>query len=409
MKNLKKKGFTIVELVIVIAVIAVLAAVLIPTFVNLTRKANISADTVLAKNLNTALAVYDAENDIEDFDDVLEAIKEHGYLIANLNAKADGCYFVWESETNQILLVDSTERYKVLYSAKDINETPDNSWYFAISNKEKAEEVALALQNVNVKKTAANINDFQELLSTGGTQTIYIDESVVVSSNNTIKINDDDANITLKLGKSSLASDGPINKIPVEVIKGKLTIEGGFIGGSGKFTNENGTFSTAVGFEGTAKNLTLIGVTVIGKGNAVCGANNTDGPIHVEIKDSKLSSDNVGFQMSDGTATLSNTEINCPNPIFATYGTKITIKSGTYTSTTDCLFEMHDNTDGLTEVIVEDGDFKFETLCIFNGDAKITITGGKFNGINYLEYFANITEIGGATVSITGSTVTISK
>ena len=33
MKNLKKKGFTIVELVIVIAVIAVLAAVLIPTFV----------------------------------------------------------------------------------------------------------------------------------------------------------------------------------------------------------------------------------------------------------------------------------------------------------------------------------------------------------------------------------------
>jgi type IV pilus assembly protein PilA len=79
MKNLKKKGFTIVELVIVIAVIAVLAAVLIPTFVNLTRKANVSADTVLAKNLNTALAVYDAENDIEDFDDVLEAIKEHGY------------------------------------------------------------------------------------------------------------------------------------------------------------------------------------------------------------------------------------------------------------------------------------------------------------------------------------------
>ena len=64
MKNLKKKGFTIVELVIVIAVIAILAAVLIPTFVNLTRKANISADTVLAKNLNTALAVYDAENDI---------------------------------------------------------------------------------------------------------------------------------------------------------------------------------------------------------------------------------------------------------------------------------------------------------------------------------------------------------
>ena len=35
-----KKGFTIVELVIVIAVIAILAAVLIPTFANLIRQAN---------------------------------------------------------------------------------------------------------------------------------------------------------------------------------------------------------------------------------------------------------------------------------------------------------------------------------------------------------------------------------
>ena len=44
MKNLKnKKGFTIVELVIVIAVIAILAAVLIPTFSNVIAKANASA------------------------------------------------------------------------------------------------------------------------------------------------------------------------------------------------------------------------------------------------------------------------------------------------------------------------------------------------------------------------------
>ena len=35
-----KKGFTIVELVIVIGVIAILSAILIPTFVNLTKKAN---------------------------------------------------------------------------------------------------------------------------------------------------------------------------------------------------------------------------------------------------------------------------------------------------------------------------------------------------------------------------------
>lgn len=43
MKNKLKKGFTIVELVIVIAVIAILAAVLIPTFSSITNSARESA------------------------------------------------------------------------------------------------------------------------------------------------------------------------------------------------------------------------------------------------------------------------------------------------------------------------------------------------------------------------------
>lgn len=46
MKN-TRKGFTITELVIVIAVIAILAAVLIPTFSNLIKKANMTFATAL--------------------------------------------------------------------------------------------------------------------------------------------------------------------------------------------------------------------------------------------------------------------------------------------------------------------------------------------------------------------------
>ncbi len=43
MRKTRKKGFTIVELVIVIAVIAILAAVLIPTFTNVINKSKESA------------------------------------------------------------------------------------------------------------------------------------------------------------------------------------------------------------------------------------------------------------------------------------------------------------------------------------------------------------------------------
>ncbi len=50
MKKLNKKGFTIVELVIVIAVIAILAAVLIPTFSGVVEKANKSAALQAARS-----------------------------------------------------------------------------------------------------------------------------------------------------------------------------------------------------------------------------------------------------------------------------------------------------------------------------------------------------------------------
>ena len=64
MKKLNKKGFTIVELVIVIAVIAILAGVLIPTFATVVTKANQSKAMQEARNEYQAyLAEYAAELD----------------------------------------------------------------------------------------------------------------------------------------------------------------------------------------------------------------------------------------------------------------------------------------------------------------------------------------------------------
>ena len=55
MKKMNKKGFTIVELVIVIAVIAILAAVMIPTFSSVVTNAKNSANLQEAKS---AYSVY---------------------------------------------------------------------------------------------------------------------------------------------------------------------------------------------------------------------------------------------------------------------------------------------------------------------------------------------------------------
>ena len=68
MKKTNKKGFTIVELVIVIAVIAILAAVLIPTFSGVVEKANVNAAKSAARNCYTEL-LADTNADITKIDD----------------------------------------------------------------------------------------------------------------------------------------------------------------------------------------------------------------------------------------------------------------------------------------------------------------------------------------------------
>lgn len=68
MKRNNKKGFTIVELVIVIAVIGILAAVLIPTFSNVIEKANASAALQAAKNAQTeAMVEFYADGELVNY------------------------------------------------------------------------------------------------------------------------------------------------------------------------------------------------------------------------------------------------------------------------------------------------------------------------------------------------------
>ena len=70
-KKNNRKGFTTVELVIVIAVIAILATVLIPTFSNLITKANQSAAMQQANGIYKNLLINYAAN-MDNFDGYIE-------------------------------------------------------------------------------------------------------------------------------------------------------------------------------------------------------------------------------------------------------------------------------------------------------------------------------------------------
>jgi len=111
MKN-TRKGFTITELVIVIVVIAILAAVLIPTFSNLIKKANMSADQQAVRQMNTILA---AEGAVEknDIFDVFDALAEAGFSAENYKPLTANTYFFWDAELDRVLYVDA--EMKVLF------------------------------------------------------------------------------------------------------------------------------------------------------------------------------------------------------------------------------------------------------------------------------------------------------
>jgi prepilin-type N-terminal cleavage/methylation domain-containing protein len=140
MKNLKKKGFTIVELVIVIAVIAVLAAVLIPTFVNLTKKANLSADQQAVRQMNVALATTEADT----IDEAVAALDEAGYnALDTLTPVSTGYSFWWVEEYNSIVLLNENAEV-VFASNKD-----------AQANFEAAKEAGKAF---NLKRGLAKVD-----------------------------------------------------------------------------------------------------------------------------------------------------------------------------------------------------------------------------------------------------------
>ena len=96
MKFTKKKGFTIVELVIVIAVIGILSAVLIPTFSGLIDKAN---ETALQEGLRNAYTEYVSNYTYSSNTPTLYSRDKVVFSVDEMN-ETDGIYTITASTAN---------------------------------------------------------------------------------------------------------------------------------------------------------------------------------------------------------------------------------------------------------------------------------------------------------------------
>ena len=268
MKLNRKKGFTIVELVIVIAVLAVLAAVLIPTFAGLIRKANVSKDTQLVRNLNTALSLETEKP--TTMHDALEIAAEAGYLVDKINASASGNEILWDSKNNVFCYYnkDSNSIEYIPESATGTQIMNESDYYqlWKVYNKNDAipatgeQKFSIYLADgatvsntleVKVGFDAGNNASVAEVTYTG-------DKSVVIRTvNGKLTVNAPNAHVehyglakevdVKAVSASTYVEHGTVANLNVTAIAGRIVVENGGLVGTISGSTANVTYEKKSG------------------------------------------------------------------------------------------------------------------------------------------------------------------
>ena len=271
MKKSNRKGFTIVELVIVIAVIAILAAVLIPTFTNLIKKANMSADQQAVRQMNTLLAAEEATGKPETFANAINALLASDVSAKNYKPLVNGMSFYWVKSINRVVYVDGEMTVVYPKDYEDLSYNMADGW-FSLSGEVPTDD-----------KWAEKIAGGKITVADGSTMVAFMNafiaKDTTATAVTTIEITQD---IDLKGAEANFG----------QFIGGELTIKG-IVGEDGKvptiYNIRNGA-SAVVSTENAGNVSTTYGQGLFG----IIGGNNGHGTIDQALT-SKVTIENIAF------------------------------------------------------------------------------------------------------------------
>ena len=397
MKKNNRKGFTIVELVIVIAVIAILAAVLIPTFASVIKKANLSADQQAVATMNKQLAIVDVDEDIDSLPDAITALADAGLDLEDYKPLTKDHYFYFAiiNETPMVLLADKNDDVVFPEDAKG----SDTAKWFSLSGQAPIDTSFKAVDGVatvnNGAQLANVIQNAKDKKDTVSNVTLNADVNLRGAGVDFGKVNYDltidgndktlagvraDDNVVTPTGGEFAGHTYGFGFIPSIEAGTTVTIENitldGFFAGNTAGTREEGANTTGL-IAGYVKG-TLILENVTIKNSTVYGFQKVAAIAGQLIGNGSITLKNVKFE---NVTVIGNTEV-----------AKI---SGIMNSTASITLD-NTTTDGITVESTAEGQFKGSEI---TPNSDLTAKLGTLTFSADSNYFINSTWIAGAVTN----------
>ena len=164
----RKKGFTIVELMIVIVIIGILIAIIVPSVTSAIESANIASDQSDVKNMNTILQVYCVQNGIDTTKlqapevRAIVSSEQKNYTFVPKSSK--GIYWYSVNEGKIVYSTNGDPNSVVLSNVAHAEFTPSSpeelvKGYLYLNTGDELDEVFTALRSVINRDTYDNVFD----------------------------------------------------------------------------------------------------------------------------------------------------------------------------------------------------------------------------------------------------------
>lgn len=400
-KRMNKKGFTITELVIVIVVIAILAAVLIPTFVSLTKKANLSADQQAVRQMNTVLV---SEKKAVTIDAATKILADAGYNADKSLVPVTKYHsFYWYETYNIVVLVNEDNGgFELVYPTNDKN-VVDN----VVADKEAGKLYNLKLARSKADVNATNVAD---VLSAGGNAVVSEDISFSDSAVEAFTSNGRSANVgmavpagetvSIDLGGKSISTESNTAYAlgvagEVHISNGTITSRGIYVFPGGKLVLDDSVVVEATGANGGSAIRNYGGVVIINGGtytvknaqevddadrNYQPGALYCDGG-YVEINGGTFSGNTKAalINVNNATLVINDCTVNASRLALSVVNCVAEINGGTFKNNYEDSYAIYACCSGVTNVLkISGGTFENESAtghdaCIIVDDPTIQV------------------------------------